>query len=182
MGCLYRAAKSCTLGERDFYELDSCPLIISPCVNQNEYVSGQGIMPHKDGPLYHPRVAILSLNSTASLEFWKTLPSSTNPSPPIASVLCEPRSLLIFENEAYTSMYHGILERSHDRVTQADNVGYLNESIRGQEGPIPRGTRLSLTVRRVLAVKQSELVMTASAMEDEERKAERFARSISEKS
>lgn len=28
--------------------------------------------PHKDGPLYDPRVAILSLGEKATLEFWKT--------------------------------------------------------------------------------------------------------------
>ena len=28
----------------------------------NEYAAGEGIMPHRDGPLYHPPVAILSLS------------------------------------------------------------------------------------------------------------------------
>eukprot|EP00752_Nemacystus_decipiens_P001554 g1521.t1 len=39
----------------------------------NEYSSGQGIGPHKDGPLYEGRVAILSLGTEASLDFWGCL-------------------------------------------------------------------------------------------------------------
>eukprot|EP00897_Mesotaenium_endlicherianum_P009546 jgi/Mesen1/861/ME000114S10941 len=35
----------------------------------NEYKPGQGIMPHQDGPLYHPVVAILSLGSSAVMHF-----------------------------------------------------------------------------------------------------------------
>jgi alkylated DNA repair protein alkB family protein 6 len=35
----------------------------------NEYLPGQGIMPHQDGPLYHPVVAILSLGSPALMHF-----------------------------------------------------------------------------------------------------------------
>ncbi|CAN0391528.1 unnamed protein product [Laminaria digitata] len=39
----------------------------------NEYSEGQGIGPHKDGPLYEGRVAILSLGSEANLDFWGSL-------------------------------------------------------------------------------------------------------------
>jgi hypothetical protein len=35
----------------------------------NEYRDGQGIGPHKDGPLYHPMVAVLSLGSPADIHF-----------------------------------------------------------------------------------------------------------------
>jgi len=36
----------------------------------NEYQSGQGIMAHQDGPLYHPCVAIVSLGSTCVMNFY----------------------------------------------------------------------------------------------------------------
>jgi alkylated DNA repair protein alkB family protein 6 len=37
----------------------------------NEYIDGIGIMPHTDGPLYFPHVAILSLGSGAIFNFYK---------------------------------------------------------------------------------------------------------------
>lgn len=35
----------------------------------NSYQPGEGIMPHEDGPLYHPQVAILSLAGPAVVRF-----------------------------------------------------------------------------------------------------------------
>lgn len=77
----------------------------------NEYEPGQGIMPHKDGPLYHPVVAILSLAASCALEFWPSPAEARNGDAPIASVLCRPRSLLVFSQRAYTDVYHSIQER-----------------------------------------------------------------------
>lgn len=98
----------------------------------NRYRSGEGILPHEDGPAYEPRVAIVSLGSPAVLRFWKigkgrrrqqeeegggsaAAPSSPDPAvpvpgvdPPDASVFLEDRSLVVFEGEAYTACYHGI--------------------------------------------------------------------------
>lgn len=42
----------------------------------NEYSPGQGIMPHKDGPLFRPQVAILCLQGRSMLEFWDSLEAS----------------------------------------------------------------------------------------------------------
>lgn len=36
----------------------------------NEYLNGQGILPHEDGPAYHPVVATVSLASSAVLDFY----------------------------------------------------------------------------------------------------------------
>lgn len=36
----------------------------------NEYLPGQGIMPHEDGAAYRPVVATVSLGSAAVVEFW----------------------------------------------------------------------------------------------------------------
>lgn len=77
----------------------------------NSYQPGCGIMPHQDGPLYHPVVLILSLGSPAVLRFWrKQDEGGTGYAPPVASLLAMPRSLLVFRDEAYHSCLHGIEE------------------------------------------------------------------------
>lgn len=38
----------------------------------NEYLPGQGIMPHQDGPAYFPVVAIISLGSPAVMRFFSS--------------------------------------------------------------------------------------------------------------
>ena len=35
----------------------------------NAYLPGQGILPHQDGPLYHPGVCIVSLGAPAVMRF-----------------------------------------------------------------------------------------------------------------
>lgn len=93
--------------------------------------------PHKDGPLYEGRVAILSLGKEAFLDFWRSLEdakadcsdaetgiavapsvaaagfgrSSTNKSSSrraVASVKCQDCSLVVFEGQAYYDVWHGI--------------------------------------------------------------------------
>jgi len=71
-------------------------------------------MPHKDGPLYFPRVVILSLSGTTMLEFRRDLKSS-----PELALLAQPRSLLVFQGQLYTSYFHGIEERITDTVRYA---------------------------------------------------------------
>ena len=41
----------------------------------NRYGEGVGIMPHSDGPLYHPHVAILSLGSSCLFDFYQDYPA-----------------------------------------------------------------------------------------------------------
>jgi len=41
----------------------------------NEYLPGQGIMPHTDGPLYRPMVAIISLASHTVMNFYRPITS-----------------------------------------------------------------------------------------------------------
>ncbi|KAI7597643.1 hypothetical protein KC343_g14666 [Hortaea werneckii] len=104
----------------------------------NEYLPGQGIMPHEDGAAYHPVVATVSLNGSLVLEITPKTPpaaedhssssspppadpSSTsseenpptnNPQPPPPKprwrILQEPRSLLLTTEPAYSSTLHGI--------------------------------------------------------------------------
>jgi hypothetical protein len=71
-------------------------------------------MPHTDGPLYHPAVAILSLGAPAVIRFWRRPEEGGAVQPgsqaPEASLLLMPRSLLLFSGEAYSDCLHGILE------------------------------------------------------------------------
>ena len=99
----------------------------------NEYAVGQGIAPHWDGPLYHPRVAILSLGSHCTFHFFKRRPpldavvardgATVEPASPepkklecIAdisaeefSLLLPPRGLLVFDQAAASAPRHMIL-------------------------------------------------------------------------
>ena len=37
----------------------------------NEYLSGQGIMAHLDGPMFHPTISTISLGSHAVIKFYR---------------------------------------------------------------------------------------------------------------
>lgn len=106
----------------------------------NEYILDQGIMPHKDGPAYYPQVAILSLKGTVKIEFVK----SPGDKEPLASLILEPRSLFIFSDDAYQIYFHVIRESRSELV---DDKIVNSELPQGTE--IPRGERISLTIRHV---------------------------------
>jgi alkylated DNA repair protein alkB family protein 6 len=69
-----------------------------------------GIMPHKDGPIYHPLVAILSVSSALSLSFYTDLADSKKEGGEAFSLYLQPRSLLLFSEECYTNYFHSIVE------------------------------------------------------------------------
>jgi alkylated DNA repair protein alkB family protein 6 len=140
----------------------------------NEYEGDQGIMHHKDGPIYFPRVAILSLNGSAILSFKKQLSLD-----PEEEVFLLPRSLLIFEELAYTTYFHGIDQLLNDTISlKTVNRSMVKERIEinsdiGQDlekdidisegiGKVyPRTIRTSITVR---------IVPTKQEMEELEKK------------
>jgi alkylated DNA repair dioxygenase AlkB len=69
----------------------------------NEYLPGQGIMAHKDGPLYLNWAVILSLGSGADFEF--LLHPGADPE---QTLYLERRSVLIFSDELYTNWLHRV--------------------------------------------------------------------------
>ncbi|KAH6766544.1 oxidoreductase [Perilla frutescens var. hirtella] len=112
----------------------------------NEYLPGQGIMPHQDGPAYMPVVAILSLGSPVVMDFVphtnlkSTVEASGDNSKDIISgpshmemssgenfskdhlpfsVVLMPRSLLIFKDIAYSDYLHGIKDSEDHRYDEA---------------------------------------------------------------
>ncbi|KAF9262042.1 hypothetical protein L218DRAFT_960641 [Marasmius fiardii PR-910] len=109
----------------------------------NEYLPGQGIMPHEDGPAYHPVVATISLGSHTMFHYYRyksgeegaiegaiegadlgpkaqkdpiTITGRSVDPVPVLSVLLEPRSVVITTAKFYTSHLHGISEVSEDLI------------------------------------------------------------------
>jgi len=121
----------------------------------NEYTAYDGIFAHQDGPVYHPRVAIVSLQSTACLDFWKKPPHGGQTCAPAYRACLRPRSLIIFEGDFYTKMWHSI------ETCQSWKIGEetMNRKLLGLElgDVIPRqGTRVSLTIRHVPPARKFE--------------------------
>ena len=84
----------------------------------NQYDINCGIMPHKDGPLYYPKVAIVSLESDTVFDFWippsgKDFVESTGftSDKPVFSLIVPRLSLLVFKDRCYTDLLHGIASR-----------------------------------------------------------------------
>ncbi|KAG0253696.1 Alpha-ketoglutarate-dependent dioxygenase alkB 6 [Mortierella polycephala] len=144
----------------------------------NEYLAGQGIMPHKDGPAYLPTVATVSLSSHCVLEFYKcletgesgTMTSTVSSScaddvrnqEPEFSILVQPRSLLVLKEDVYNKYMHGIRELTVDDLSKGNiqNLeqclpeGYLN-----QNTVLERSTRISLTFRIVQKTMSSKKLL-----------------------
>lgn len=102
----------------------------------NEYLPGQGITSHQDGPVYYPVVAILSLGAPTLMHFTphvrlteanndenpdgllepsqKTQGGRDHPVQATCSLVLMPRSLLVFKDSAYTEYLHGIDEAYED--------------------------------------------------------------------
>ncbi|KAK5107487.1 hypothetical protein LTR62_001105 [Meristemomyces frigidus] len=127
----------------------------------NEYLAGQGIMPHEDGGAYHPVVATVSLGGSIVLDVTTKEENNTF----LASgrqaskwrVLQEPRSLLITCGAAYSDTLHGIAEVTEDVDLGEGTVA--NWSLLGDQETViavgeknVRTTRISLTFRDVKKV------------------------------
>ncbi|XP_053604783.1 alpha-ketoglutarate-dependent dioxygenase alkB homolog 6 [Plodia interpunctella] len=116
----------------------------------NEYQPGQGIMPHLDGSLFHPTITTLSIGSHIVLKFVETSSEEDiKTSNHVFSLLLEPRSLLILQDQLFSYYLHCIDDITDDVLD--DTVANLNMC----SGPYVRGsvarrdTRLSLTIRHV---------------------------------
>ena len=120
----------------------------------NEYLPGQGILPHEDGDAYHPVVATVSLGSYIVLE---VKAKNGNAEAKGWRILQEPRSLLITTGDLYTQCLHGISEVRKDQDLGPMTVA--NWSLLGDRQPFIDGianreTRVSLTFRDVKKVKK----------------------------
>ncbi|KAG2039041.1 hypothetical protein BDR03DRAFT_860788 [Suillus americanus] len=144
----------------------------------NEYHPGQGIMPHEDGPSYHPVVATISLGSHAIFHYYRynkdkdsfsVDPGSVGRSidtAPLLTLFLEPRSVVVTTGELYSTHLHGIDDvyadtftgdgflllpnGSHSRIVNRHMI--QDETVVGiieSGGTVERTTRYSLTCRDV---------------------------------
>ncbi|EME30843.1 uncharacterized protein Gasu_18590 [Galdieria sulphuraria] len=114
----------------------------------NEYLPGQGIEPHEDGPIYYPCAAILSLENEIVLDFYSKGVNSVTAEEIqqyTGSLLLEPRSLLIIRDSAYQNYLHGIQESFYIKKSS----WLLNYCCDGEGEQVARKKRVSLTVRLV---------------------------------
>ncbi|XP_013992584.1 alpha-ketoglutarate-dependent dioxygenase alkB homolog 6 isoform X2 [Salmo salar] len=130
----------------------------------NEYKPGEGIMPHEDGPLYHPTVTTISLGSHTLLDFYRPISAQeldevpqTEESRYLLSLLVRPRSLLILQDDMYQRLLHGIQGTHHDSLTE--RVANLLAAGVQPGATLTRGTRVSLTVRHVPIVMKANLLL-----------------------
>ncbi|XP_006623745.1 alpha-ketoglutarate-dependent dioxygenase alkB homolog 6 [Apis laboriosa] len=117
----------------------------------NEYLSGQGIMAHSDGPLFHPIVTTISCGSHTLLDFYKRINNIEQHQLNFEfSLLLERRSLFILQEELYHNYLHSIAERDTDIISKSviKNLDICGEKFLGGE-TLKRGIRLSLTIRHV---------------------------------
>ncbi|KAF6749708.1 hypothetical protein DFP72DRAFT_912461 [Ephemerocybe angulata] len=109
----------------------------------NEYEAGQGIMPHEDGPKYHPVVATLSLGTHCVFHYYRYSDDASSTTPhgaensgtgrsidrtPVLSLLLEPRSLVISFGDMYTAHLHGIEDTFEDHIKSPVDLGGDSDS------------------------------------------------------
>jgi len=130
----------------------------------NEYGPGEGILPHTDGPRYHPRVVTLSLGAPATMLFVRRRRGG-GADEPVAQLLLRRRSLVVFEGEAYADLLHAIPATEEETVgvpvpcanADSDDCGGAATADQGsgecERFPagrrFARGTRVSVTLRHV---------------------------------
>ncbi|XP_067831057.1 alpha-ketoglutarate-dependent dioxygenase alkB homolog 6 [Heptranchias perlo] len=132
----------------------------------NEYKPGEGIMPHEDGPLYFPTVTTISLGSQTLLDFYHPIKREneeievffpqTEDNRYFLSLLLEPRSLLVLQDDMYVKYLHGIRPVVEDIVTE--KIANL-KSCSTKFGAISRTTRISLTIRHVPKVLKTTILL-----------------------
>lgn len=75
----------------------------------------EGILPHTDGPAYYPTTATLSVGAPALMRFAERRLDGGG-DVPVAQVLLEARSLVVFSGPAYTTLLHSIGEEPREAV------------------------------------------------------------------
>ncbi|XP_073879371.1 alpha-ketoglutarate-dependent dioxygenase alkB homolog 6 isoform X6 [Macaca fascicularis] len=132
---------------------------------EEEYLLRQ---PHEDGPLYYPTVSTISLGSHTVLDFYEPRrPEDDDPTEeprppprPTTSLLLEPRSLLVLRGPAYTRLLHGIAAAREDALDAASLPPNAAACPSARPGAcLVRGTRVSLTIRRVPRVLRAGLLL-----------------------
>lgn len=118
----------------------------------NVYSAGEGIDPHFDGPCFKPAAAVLTLEGPAIMRFrlvdWRERPDL----PRLVEVPLRPRSLLVFQGDAYGLYVHWI---EHTAVEVLPSTG---ETV----ARAPR--RTSLTYRHLAEVRVPASAVTSAEL------------------
>ncbi|KAF4588768.1 hypothetical protein EYR40_010322 [Pleurotus pulmonarius] len=116
----------------------------------NEYLPGHGIMPHEDGPSYHPVVATISLGSHTVFNYYEYMNDEEAQSvpqgktinhTPVLTLLLEPRSVVITRSQLYTTHLHGINDLDIDEIRPKGDLS--PPTVSPFDSPIANWTRLT---------------------------------------
>jgi alkylated DNA repair protein alkB homolog 6 len=124
----------------------------------NEYLPGQGIMPHEDGPAYFPCTATVSLGAAIVLDVYEKNDQGEREKKPRWRILQEPRSLLVTSGSMYTETLHGIEAVTVDvgleqaEIANWEGLGDKERYEALEGGGLDREVRVSLTYRDVIKV------------------------------
>uniref|UniRef100_A0A8D8CX31 Alpha-ketoglutarate-dependent dioxygenase alkB homolog 6 n=2 Tax=Culex pipiens TaxID=7175 RepID=A0A8D8CX31_CULPI len=118
----------------------------------NEYLPGEGIMAHLDGPLFYPTITTISCGSHTVLEFQEPRGSDDVEVKLerrlVTKILVQPRSLLILKDAMYEKYLHSIDEINEDTID--DDIANLSSDGSIKKGDVlARTKRISLTIRHV---------------------------------
>lgn len=86
-----------------------------------------GIMPHTDGPLYHPYVTVLSLGCPVIFKLYKDW-EAVKSEKQAASILIEPESMFIFTDDFYKEYLHAIDDIKEETVKIELKMVFLEEN------------------------------------------------------
>lgn len=113
-------------------------------------------MPHEDGPMYYPTVSTISLGSHTFLDFYKPIEKADSELENLIenrymfSILLEPRSLVVLQDDMYKVFLHGIKETNEDLIISKNIVNFDKLSqVYAESETLTRDTRISLTIRHV---------------------------------
>ncbi|KAG8342554.1 hypothetical protein TRVL_06615 [Trypanosoma vivax] len=137
-------------------------------VRIHEYTANECIGPHCDGPIYIPRVTVLSIGSPCVMFFYPRREPHAEPmehyndtfrfkegiaaDTPVQCVVLERRSILVFSGDVYHHYPHGTCDREVVPLTP-DKVGtVVNRHLLQDPGmtEVHKGYRVSLTTRNLL--------------------------------
>ncbi|EAN80049.1 2OG-Fe(II) oxygenase superfamily, putative [Trypanosoma equiperdum] len=158
--------EACT--DMQVYDGIFTPSVFPNSVRVHEYHPHEGIAPHCDGPIYVPRVSVLSLGTPCVMFFYSRREPYSEPmehyndtfrfkegiakESPIQSVVLEPRSLLVFAGDVFHYYPHGTCDRKIVPLTTEVAGRVVNRHLLQDPDikEVHKGFRVSVTTRNLL--------------------------------
>nr|CCC95676.1 unnamed protein product [Trypanosoma congolense IL3000] len=158
--------EACT--DMQVYDGIFTPSVFPNSVRVHEYQPQEGIAPHCDGPIYVPRVTVLSLGAPCVMFFYSRREPHSEPMEhyndtfrfkegiaaevPLQSVVLEPRSLLVFAGDVFHYYPHGTCDREVVPLTLEVVGRVVNRHLLQDPNitEVRKGLRVSVTTRNLL--------------------------------